>query len=188
MDSNLPRISQRVIKLGRLLAVLTCWLHLSAPLPSQEEGPPAACNVPLETLTARLLQDLPSYTNRVIQRARRQGSSYNLTSYVIIAGKPEFEPLPLPQRQYAPLLPDTTRQIFFTTLERQYSQDRVVDRQNFHWLFLTQTPSGWRLALLYSQWAALPPDTPPLPPQEASNSALGQGIRLWLRDCRAGAI
>ena len=135
-----------------------------------------------------MLPDLPSYANRVIQRSRRRHRSTNSISYIILAGKPEFQPLPLPNRQYSPVFPDTTQQVFFTTLERQYSRDRAVDLQNFHWLFLTQTESGWRLAMLYSQLASLHPGDPPLPPQETSKGVIGQAISLWLRDCRAGSL
>ena len=29
---------------------------------------------------------------------------------------------------------------------------------------------------------------PPTPPRETSEGIIGQAVRLWLRDCRAGAI
>ncbi|BDI16575.1 hypothetical protein ANSO36C_23770 [Nostoc cf. commune SO-36] len=44
----------------------------------------------LETLTIQLLQDLPSYTNRASQRARRLRRSSDVYSYMLVAGRPEF--------------------------------------------------------------------------------------------------
>jgi hypothetical protein len=147
-----------------------------------------SCPRDLETLTNRLLKDLPSYTNRVIQRSRQLDRNYDIATYVLLAGRPEFKPLPLKSLQYNPVLPDTSQQVFFTTLERQYGNNKVIRRQNYHWLFLTQSSDGWRLALVFTQFGAARKDEPPNPPQENSNGAIGQAIRLWLRDCRAGTI
>lgn len=41
----------------------------------------------LETLTIQLLQDLPSYTNRASQRARRLSRSSDIYSYMLVAGR-----------------------------------------------------------------------------------------------------
>ena len=60
--------------------------------------------------------------------------------------------------------------------------------ENYHWLFLTKTSEGWKLVTVYSQLAALNPDDVPLPPIETSQGTIGQAIRLWLRDCQAGAL
>ncbi len=135
-----------------------------------------------------MLDDLPSYANRVIQRARRRDRSLDLFSYVLLAGKPEFEPLPLTQNQYQPILKDAAKQVFFTTLERQYDDNKAVTMQHYHWLFLTQTTNGWRLAMVFSQLASLGKGDPPLPPQETSDGVVGQAVDLWLRDCRAGTL
>jgi hypothetical protein len=148
----------------------------------------SACPHDLKTLTELLLKDLPGYGNRVIQRARKLERTPYLSTYIIVAGNPDFKPLPLNNRQYNPVLPDTTRQIFFTTLERQYSSNKVVEAQNYHWLFLTQTQDGWRLVMVYTQFGSPSGKEPPTPPQETSDGVIGQAIRLWLRDCRAGAI
>ena len=148
---------------------------------------PSTCPPDLETLASLLLQDLPSYTNRVIQRSRQLDSN-DVRSYVILAGKPEFDPLKLSEQQYTPLTSEAPEQLFFTTLERQYFGDRIVKTQNYHWVFLTQTPGGWRLVMIFSQLGTSAKEKPPLPPRETSNSAIGQGIQLWLRDCRAGVI
>lgn len=46
----------------------------------------------IETLTAQLLKDLPSYANRTSQRVRRRSRTANIYSYVLLAGRPEFAP------------------------------------------------------------------------------------------------
>ena len=57
------------------------------------------CRADLETLVDRLLQDLPSYANRVIVRSGFSRKTSTPPGYVlpqiIFAGRPEFEPLPL---------------------------------------------------------------------------------------------
>ncbi|MDJ0713566.1 MAG: hypothetical protein QNJ54_05035 [Prochloraceae cyanobacterium] len=146
------------------------------------------CPVDLESLTSLMLEDLPNYTNRVIRQSSTPQRSNRTRRSVILAGKPEFEPLPLSQNQYSPLFSESPEQVFFTTLERQYLDDRVLEVQNYHWLFLSQTKSGWRLVMLFSRLGSTSKARPPLPPRETSNSAIGQAVRLWLRDCRAGAI
>jgi len=151
------------------------------------------CPADVETLTARMLRDLPSYANRVIQRSRRvdRGTTY-FPLYVILAGRPEFAPLSIGSGQYnlpegSPAVEQPT-QVFITTLERQYSDGKVVEFQNYHWLFLTYTQGSWWLALIYSRLGFYPEVGPPAPPRESSNGIIGQAIRLWLRDCRAGAV
>jgi hypothetical protein len=144
-----------------------------------------------------MLPDLPSYANRVLQRSQAQGSKQILgqnsgQNFVIVAGKPEFNPLPLPNRQFTPALEnqdkESVRQVFFSTLEHQYGRDRRLNFQNFYWLFLTQTTEGWRVVALSTQLASLYPQDPPLPPIEATQGIMGQAIALWLRDCRTGSL
>ncbi len=146
------------------------------------------CPSDLETLMTRMLKDLPSYGNRVTQRSRRGDRSVEVYNYIVVAGNPEFEPLPLSNLQYQPQLPDETKQVFFTTLERQYTKTEVILLHNYYWLFLTPSSDGWRLVLLFSQLADLEEAYLPLPPQDAVNGAIGQGIKLWLKDCRAGVL
>jgi len=67
-----------------------------------------------------------------------------------------------------------------------------VSLQQFHWLFLVQTEDGWRSVLIYSSLGGDPArplaDQRLMPPQESSQGIVGQAVRLWLRDCRAGAV
>lgn len=150
--------------------------------------PEVTCPDDLESLTAMLLRDLPSYANRVSQRARNRERSLDVFGYVLLAGRPEFEPLSLGPGGYTPTaLEDGPDQVFFTTLERQYVAGEAVQFQHYHWLFLTQTESGWRFVLMLSQIGS-PPDEPPSPPTDTSNGVIGRAIQTWLRDCRAGDI
>ena len=156
--------------------------------PAVVSPPRLVCATELEPLVAQLVQDLPSYVNRVAQRSRLRRSSYS-PSYLLVAGQAEFEPLLLgPARQtpgrFTSLPADDPRQVFITTLERHYSSGKVVELQQYHWLFLTQTKMGWQLAMMFSQVRATPVGQPPSPPRDTSNGATAQAVRLWLRDCQ----
>ncbi|KOP25419.1 hypothetical protein AMR41_18690 [Hapalosiphon sp. MRB220] len=143
----------------------------------------------IEILTTNLLRDLPSYANRVIQRARRINRKTDVFSYVLLAGRPEFTPLPLNSSGDIPkelkYSAKDVNQVFFTTLERQYIGKKVVELQQFHWLFLTKAENGWWMVMMFSRTGSDPKQEPPTPPQDSSNGVVAQGIKTWLRDCRA---
>lgn len=153
-----------------------------------EEVVQGTCSQPLETLMPRLLGDLPSYANRVGQRARLLDPPVPLNTYILIAGNADFDPLPLSQRQWQPTVPDTTQQVFFTTLEREYTQQRAIERQNFYWAFFIPAQRGWQLALLYQQLGSESPNRATAPRRDASTGIIATGISLWLRDCQAGVF
>lgn len=161
-------------------------INLVLPLPCLatfvSQTPITHCSRDMETLAELLLDDLPGYTNRVRQRAIR--TSNNSFSYVIVAGKPEFEPLPLNIMENVQT-DESVKQLFFTTLERRYTAEQVFEVQNYHWLFLTQTDSGWRMVTIFTRFGSSKPNAFPTPPKETSNGTIGQAIRFWLRDCRA---
>ncbi|TBR58704.1 hypothetical protein B4U84_22710 [Westiellopsis prolifica IICB1] len=144
----------------------------------------------IELLTTKLLLDLPSYANRVIQRARRTSRKNDVFSYVLMAGRPEFAPLPLNTSGDIPKeLKYTAKdinQVFFTTLERRYIGKKIVELQQFHWLFLTKAENGWWMVMMFSRTGSDPKQEIPTPPQDSSNGVVAQGIKTWLRDCRAG--
>lgn len=146
----------------------------------------------VETLTAKLLRDLPSYANRTSQSARRLNRTVDIYSYVLVAGRPEFAPLTLGPGEYNPA--ESTagsqqlQQVFITTLERQYTAGKAVELQQYHWLFLTQTSSGWRLAMMFSRTGTYPGGKPPTAPRDSSYGVIAQAIRIWLRDCQAGKV
>jgi hypothetical protein len=179
----------------RQLLLIVCWLGLYSPLALAGNGTtsakPATCPANVETLTSLLIRDLPSYANRIMQRSRRLSRTSSF-SYVVVAGRPEFVPLPLTPSQLPPTSSEADseppQQLFLTTLERQYVGGKAVEFQLYHWLFLTQTPGGWRLALMFSRIGSSSPGRSPTPPQESSNGIVGQAVITWLRDCSAGAI
>lgn len=145
----------------------------------------------IETLTIQLLEDLPSYANRTSQRARRRSRIVDTYSYVLLAGRPEFAPLTLGPGEYTPVEPslvEPPQQVFITTLERQYTDGKLVELQQYHWLFLTQTSSGWQLAMMFSRTGIYPGGKPPTRPRDSSNGVIAQAIRTWLRDCQAGSM
>jgi hypothetical protein len=170
--------------------------------------PSEACPAEYENLVTTLLRDLPQYANLVAARSFRppmnrpapdtSGATTPPTpspvGTMLIASQPDFEPIDLTDRAFgAGLDPESDlRQVFFTTLERQYLSHQVVSLQQFHWLFLVQTEDGWRSVLLYSSLGGDPArplaDQRLMPPQESSQGIVGQAVRLWLRDCRAGAV
>lgn len=146
----------------------------------------------LATLITFLLRDLPSYANRATQRGRRLRRSSDIYSYMLIAGRPEFQPLPLKvdgsntdgQKTTA----SDVEQVFFTTLERQYIDKKAVELEEFHWLLLTKTGNDWRFVMMFSQIGTYPLQQPPSPPRDSSNGSVAQGIKAWLRDCQAGSV
>lgn len=179
------------MRVGATIAALLVLMSDSSTIaqtPKPERPPPKPilrlnCPTELEPLTRALLRDLPAYMNRFSSRNRVRNSTY-----AIVASQPEFEPLPIGSSQYPP--DQSLKQVFFTVLERQYSPRQVSQSQQFHWLFLAQTPSGWRLALLYSRFGSSPTAAQKRlsPPRETSQGVTGQSVQTWLRDCQAGAI
>ncbi len=176
------------MRLLGIVAACTLWLTASN---ACAQTPGSDCQKQdIETLTNQLVKDLPSYTNRVIQKSRRLKRSVDIYSYVLLAGKPEFATLSLGPGEYTPTTPTTEQpqQVFITTLERQYNTGKLVQLQQYHWLFLTQTNSGWRLAFMFSRTGTYPNKQPPTPPRESSNGAVSQAVKTWLRDCQAGTL
>lgn len=146
------------------------------------------CSKNVEALSSKLIADLPDYANRVIQITQDDNQEAGIYNYIIYAGKLETEPLNLPQIDYAPTASDSTEQIFFTTKERQYFNQEKIERETYHWLFVTLTQSGWHLVTMFSRFGNETKNTPPTPPQESSNGIIGQAVSIWLRDCRANAV
>ncbi|MEG3835644.1 hypothetical protein QUB36_21845 [Microcoleus sp. AT8-B1] len=143
------------------------------------------CPADLETLVDRLLQDLPSYANRVIVRSHFSPNTNTPPGYalpqIILAGRPEFEPLPL---NFEDALPENASQVFITTLERQYRGGKRVEIEQYHWLFFTKTENGWELVKIVSRYDTVAAVSPLLRPQ-GEKSEIAEAIRLWLRDCQA---
>ncbi len=162
--------------------------HPASSLRMKQARQQNTCPTEVEPLTALLVRDLPSYANRQIRSAIPLDRTLKRTSVVIIAGRPEFEPLPLAPGQPAPSRSSDPAQVFISTLERQYLNDRPLETQQYHWLFLTRSTNGWRLAIMFTRTGSITPGVAPTPPRDSSNGAIAQAIKRWLRDCRAGLI
>jgi hypothetical protein len=163
---------------------------LSMVLASAPIRPQTQCPAELPMLMPLLLRDLPSYANRVNQRAYTDFRTADLPGYMILADKPEYEPLSLNpgDSQPPPDSQEQPSQVFFTTLERQYVSGKPTSLQYYHRVFLVQTQDGWHLSMMFSTLGNYPADQPPTPPQDTSQGVIAQSIRLWLRDCRAGSV
>jgi hypothetical protein len=142
------------------------------------------CPTDIDQLAPILLRDLPSYANRVIVR-RRSVDQLNTLPNILLAGKAESEPLPV-----AAAPPDPqVKQLFFTTLERQRVGEDFRELQQFHWLLLTPTTTGWQIVLSYTRTGAYPQAAGGItPPRESSDGPIAQATKIWLRDCQAGAV
>lgn len=177
---------------NRCLAIFTLVFFLLIPnklvnsqLPTNTNH---SCPAEIKTLTSLLLRDLPNYANRVIQITQNLNQAAGIDTYIITAGKAEYKPLNLPHIEYDPINSESLEQIFFTVLERQYSNNQKLERQTFHWLFLTPSDDGWYMVTMYSRFGKSRQENIPTPPQESSNGIIGQAVNTWLRDCRAGLI
>lgn len=146
------------------------------------------CAANLASLTPLLLNDLPDYANRVIQRTQKLNRGAGVNNYIIAAGQAELEPLNLPRIKYSSQGSPSTEQIFFTIIERQYLNQKVTQIETYHWLFLVPTKTGWRMVMMFSRFGDSMKKKLPTPPQESSDGIIGQGVQLWLRDCRAGQL
>lgn len=153
-----------------------------------QRSPRYTCPTEVEPLVKLMLRDLPGYANRVSNRLKTTDAG--LRSYVVLAGRPEFEPLPLAPEPIADANdpPEKPQQVFITTLERQYQGNQFTSLQEYHWLFLAKTSEGWYLALSFTRTGGYPAKQPPTPPRDSSDGVIAQAIRRWLRDCRAGAV
>ncbi|EKU99543.1 hypothetical protein Lepto7375DRAFT_1600 [Leptolyngbya sp. PCC 7375] len=165
----------------------------SAPKEEAESDAPyirsqASCPQDFEALSTLLIRDIPSYTNRILQSSVADIRSAYRPAYVVTASQPDRVPLEIKDRVYTTLPDDSQdlQQLFFTTLERQYSGLEATSISHFHWLFLVPDEAGWQMVFMFSAIEA--EDENLLPPRESSQGSVGQAVRRWLQDCRARAI
>jgi hypothetical protein len=172
---------------------LLIWYNYPENLLAETINNSQKCSNNVEDLANSLVKDIPDYANRIIQRSRIHSHPLEFFPiYVITASKPDLETLPLTQTQYKnlikPTLNDNIKQVFFTTLERQYStNNRIIETQNFHWLILTQTSKDWQVVTVLSK-LGYPNNSPhqsfiTSPPLDTTQGIIGQAITLWLKDC-----
>jgi hypothetical protein len=192
------------LKLAALLAILLIWEVILARISSAKNSNQLlgelrsirsnlkVCPADLPALTTLMLRDLPGYANRVIRRSQSVGTSKPSSLYIVVAGRAEFTPLSLGPGEYSSsniaTVSETPQQVFFTTLERRYTDGKSVEFQQYHWLFLASTKSGWKLVTMYSRIGSSTKEKPPTPPRESSNGIIGQAVQIWLRDCQDGAV
>lgn len=162
-----------------------------APLPEMRQV--GICPVELDRLMPLLLRDLPSYANRVIQRARVRDRPADISGYILLSSPAEIDAPPFAPGNPPPLPPinptSTVQQVFFTTLERQYGVSGFFQIQAHHRLFLTLTDDGgWRVVLMQTIWDDYPEGNLLSEPRDSTHGVVAQAIELWLRDCRAGAV
>ncbi|NEO25552.1 MAG: hypothetical protein F6K03_01300 [Kamptonema sp. SIO4C4] len=171
------------LKLSVFLGIVGLVLGVGGDVALAQSSP--SCPREFRPLVGALLEDLPGYANRVALRSRRVDTeSYN---YVMLAGQANFEPLDLRGTSApAPTEDNAPQQVFFTTLEQQFTATEAISRQHYHWLFLVETAQGWRLVTLYTRYGNPDDQGVPSPPEERSQGVIGQAIRLWLRDCGFG--
>ncbi len=143
------------------------------------------CNYSLTELSNLLVKDISDYGNRVIQKSKRRGENFeSLPIYIITANQPEFEKLPLEQRQYKSEKVSEIEQVFFTTMERHYlNKITIQETENYHWLLLTPTSDGWQMVMLLSRLGVENKTRPSSPPLDTTNGIIGEAVRVWLRDC-----
>ncbi|MEO1209478.1 MAG: hypothetical protein AAFX78_08040 [Cyanobacteria bacterium J06638_20] len=151
------------------------------------------CPIDLDALMPLLLRDLPSYSNRVIQRARVRDRSADISGYILLSSLPDIDMAPFDPGNPPPLNPiepeSTVQQVFFTTLERQYGISGFTQIQAHHQLFLTLTDTvGWQIVLMQTILDEYPSGALLSEPRDSTYGVVAQGIELWLRDCQAGAI
>lgn len=147
----------------------------------------SSCPQDFNVLSNLLVRDIPTYTNRILQSSVGDIPRAYRPTYVITASQPDQMPLEITDRVYT-TQPDAGQdlyQLFFTTLERQYSGIDATSIQHFHWLFLVPSEAGWDMVFMFS---AIGDEETMLPPRDSSYGSIGQAVQRWLKDCKAEAI
>lgn len=148
----------------------------------------ASCPQDFTVLSRLLIRDIPGYTNRILQSSVADIPTAYRPAYVITASLPERMPLDIRDRVYTTSSGsnEDLYQLFFTTLERQYSGLDDTSIEHFHWLFLVPDEQGWQMVFMFSAIEAA--DTAQIPPRDSSQGSVGQAVQRWLTDCKAEAI
>jgi hypothetical protein len=177
-----------IVSQTRHLPMLDCSIinSLTCP-PAMVQRVKHQCPKDLSQLTELLLRDLPSYASRVSQR-RRKKLAMAYSSY-LVAGRPETIPQLIANPEYSPANSSAAPlQLYLSTLERQYNNGKSIDIQQFHWVFLVRGQQDWHLVTMYSRLGQNAQDPMLLPPIESIDSPVGEAVKIWLRDCNAGAV
>ena len=150
------------------------------------------CPEDIADLANLLTSSISEYGNRVIQKTSMYSHKLDFFhTYMITAGKPEIEPLSFkPFQSSTENHPQDVEQIFFTTLERQYSKNKtIIETQNYHWLIMTKTTEEWKLVMAFTKFGYPQEDKfITSPPRDTTNGIIGQAVKLWLKDCHYGTL
>ena len=152
------------------------------------------CPQELSELAQLMTNDISDYANRVIQKSSIYSHPLDfLPTYIITTSPAEIKPLPLNQSQFTSeieITPEDAQQIFFTSLERQYPNNKtMIETQNYHWLIMTLTHEGWNLAMAFTKFGYPRQDKIIVsPPHDTTYGIIGQAVSLWLKDCRSGTL
>lgn len=150
------------------------------------------CPQELVDLANLMTSNISNYGNRVIQKSSVYSHKLDfLPTYIVTASEAEIKAVSGNRFTSATNdIPDNVPQIFFTTLERQYpNKQRMIEAQNYHWLILTQTDSGWKLVMALTRFGYPQGDKWVIsPPRDTTNSVIGQAVNLWLKDCQYGTL
>ena len=192
MASGIHPLDRLIILLALTLGIFSSLTQPSFSDSTESEPTfirsPTACPQDFDTLTNLLVRDIPSYTNRILQSSVADIPTAYRPTYVIAANHPERVPLEIKDRVYTTNSNDSEplRQLFFTTLERQYSGLETISVSHFHWLFLAPSDDGWEMVFMFSAIEA--DDSVQLPPRDSSQGSVGQAVKRWLTDCKAEAV
>jgi hypothetical protein len=139
------------------------------------------CLMTVDALINPLVQALPSYTNRVLQRSPEVGLGEK-SGYVISATGLTQAPFVLNTEL---IDQNNLSSIYLVTRERRYRNQKVFNVKRYHWLFLRHTPHGWEVVKLFSQSGPYPGYKLFPEPMDTTKGAMAEAIRLWLRDCQS---
>ena len=146
------------------------------------ESPPV-CPQAFEPFMTEMLAELPAYANRVNTRAS------NPQNYVVLAGRADFEALPLRRSSFpqSSVADTDVRQVFFSTLLKRFSQNKIVHQQEHHWLLMAPSDRGWEFVQMYSILASYPSQNLATPPRDSSEGSIATAIKDWLKTCHDNA-
>ena len=142
---------------------------------------PPVCPQAFEPFMTEMLAELPAYANRVNTRASNQ------QNYVVFAGRADFEALPLHQASFPQSSAADVRQVFFSTLLKRFSQNKIVHQQEHHWLLMAPSDRGWEFVQMYSILASYPSQNLATPPRDSSEGSIATAIKDWLKTCHDNA-
>lgn len=140
----------------------------------------ANCSQDLESLIEKLLPELPSYVNRLSRRFYAQENQSTLPT-LIIAGHPEFIPLPLTNSTLG--ISGDPHQVFMTVLMREYQGNKIAEYQEYYWLFFEIRENHWQLLKVFSI-SGKPSREDPRKLRENHQGIVAEAIRLWLKNCQ----